>query len=131
MDADRQILILFSGRVTALLVASAVASFNTRTRSWWVMVAILTVAMITGPTVTILIYAAASAFALYEFLGLSAIWKRDRAALILACPQAFDAIICRPHQINHHKRADATHESGHRRWRKRNDFRRHKLCSLS
>jgi phosphatidate cytidylyltransferase len=98
MAPHRQILVLFGGSAAALLVASAVgawlahrdpgnaaiANFNSRTRSWWVMVAILALAMVTGPGLTVVLYAAVSGFALYEFLRLSAAWDSDRMAIFLA-----------------------------------------------
>jgi phosphatidate cytidylyltransferase len=55
-----------------------------RINAWWVMVAILAVAFLTGPTVTIVLFALASFFALREFLTLTPSRPGDRLPLSLA-----------------------------------------------
>ena len=49
----------------------AVDNLNARINAWWVMVAILAVAFLAGPTVTLVLFALASFFALREFITLT------------------------------------------------------------
>lgn len=55
-----------------------------RINAWWVMVAILAVAFFTGPTVTLVMFALASFFALREFITLTPSSPGDRLPLSLA-----------------------------------------------
>ena len=55
-----------------------------RINAWWVMVGILAVAFLTGPTVTIVLFALASFFALREFITLTPSRPGDRLPLSLA-----------------------------------------------
>ena len=45
-----------------------IKNFQSRTFAWWIMVAILTIAILAGRAVTLALYAGLSAVALYEFL---------------------------------------------------------------
>jgi phosphatidate cytidylyltransferase len=98
MAADTMVWTLFAGVVGLLILATAggfalrrrygntdaIANFNSRTFAWWVMVAIMAVAFLTGRTGTILLYALASGIALYEFMVLTAARAADRVALTAA-----------------------------------------------
>jgi phosphatidate cytidylyltransferase len=55
-----------------------------RVNAWWVMVAILAVALLTGPTMTLILFALASFFALREFITLAPSRPGDRLPLSLA-----------------------------------------------
>jgi phosphatidate cytidylyltransferase len=55
-----------------------------RINAWWVMVGILAVAFLTGPTVTLILFALASFFALREFVTLTPSRPGDRLPLSLA-----------------------------------------------
>ena len=55
-----------------------------RVNAWWVMVAILAVALLTGPTMTLLLFALASFFALREFITLTPSRPGDRLPLSLS-----------------------------------------------
>jgi phosphatidate cytidylyltransferase len=55
-----------------------------RVNAWWVMVAILAVALLTGPTMTLVLFALASFFALREFITLTPSRPGDRLPLSLA-----------------------------------------------
>ena len=101
---DALILKLFAFVLGALVVATlgglilrarfgptdAITNFQSRTNSWWVMVGILTVAMLAGKGVTVVLYAGLSAVALYEFLVLETDRRINRvviaAAFIVAIP---------------------------------------------
>ena len=52
-----------------------------RVNAWWVMVAVLAVAFLTGPTVTLVLFALASFFALREFVTLTPSRPGDRLPL--------------------------------------------------
>ncbi len=67
----------------------AIANFQSRTYAWWIMVAILTVAMLAGKTVTVVLYAILSAVALYEFLVLGG----DRRSSHLVTAASFLVVI--------------------------------------
>lgn len=98
MTADRMVWTLFAGVLGVLILATlgglwlkrrygetaAVTNFNSRTHAWWVMVAIMALAILTGRGGTILLFAVASGIALYEFLVLTAARPADRFALTVA-----------------------------------------------
>ena len=100
-NIPREFLWLFGALVLLLAVASSVGAILARrpaderkaasrrnlverVNAWWVMVAILAVAFLTGPTVTIVLFAFASFFALREFLTLTPSRPGDRLPLSLA-----------------------------------------------
>lgn len=60
------------------------ANLVARVNAWWVMVAILAVAFLTGPTMTLVLFALASFFALREFITLTPSRPGDRLPLSLA-----------------------------------------------
>ena len=80
--ADTSVLTLFYYILGVLIIATAggevlrlrygkteaIANFQSRTYAWWVMVAVLAVALVAGRTVMLVLYAALSAIALYEFV---------------------------------------------------------------
>lgn len=80
--ADEPVIRLFAYIAGALVVATVgglllrlrygrtetIANFQSRTWAWWVMVAVLGVAVAVGPGLTVALYALLSAIALYEFL---------------------------------------------------------------
>jgi phosphatidate cytidylyltransferase len=97
----REFLWLFGGLVLLLGVASTIGAvllrrpgdekkiasrhnLVERVSAWWIMVAILAVAFLTGPTVTIVLFALASFFALREFITLTPSREGDRLPLSLA-----------------------------------------------
>ena len=98
MTASDHIRMLFLGVLTVLIVASAVgfvlhrrfgnsaavANFNSRTIAWWVMVAAIGLAFIFGKFGVVLLFAALSGVALYEFLILSANRRSDTFAIAAA-----------------------------------------------
>ncbi len=92
---------LFGGLVALLAVASTVGlvlarreqpvekqasieNLNDRINAWWVMVAYLAAAFLLGPTVTLVLFALLSFFALREFITLTPSFEGDRLALSLA-----------------------------------------------
>jgi phosphatidate cytidylyltransferase len=64
--------------------AASRANLVARINAWWVMVAILAVAFLSGPTVTLVLFAFASFFALREFITLTPSRPGDRLPLSLA-----------------------------------------------
>jgi phosphatidate cytidylyltransferase len=97
----REFLWLFGGLVLLLSVASTIGAILRRrpgdekkiasrqnlverVNAWWIMVAVLAVAFLTGPTVTIVLFALASFFALREFITLTPSREGDRLTLSLA-----------------------------------------------
>jgi phosphatidate cytidylyltransferase len=60
------------------------ANLTERINAWWVMVGILAVAFLAGPTVTLILFALASFFALREFITLTPSRPGDRLPLSLA-----------------------------------------------
>ena len=80
--ADATVLTLFSYVLVVLIIATvgglvfrlrygnteAIANFQSRTYAWWVMVAVLTLALMSGRTVMLVLYGVLSAIALYEFV---------------------------------------------------------------
>lgn len=64
--------------------AASRANLTERINAWWVMVGILAVAFLTGPTMTLILFALASFFALREFITLTPSRPGDRLPLSLA-----------------------------------------------
>jgi phosphatidate cytidylyltransferase len=64
--------------------AASRANLVARVNAWWVMVTILAVAFLTGPVMTLVLFALASYFALREFLTLTPSRPGDRLPLSLA-----------------------------------------------
>jgi phosphatidate cytidylyltransferase len=64
--------------------AASRANLVARINAWWVMVAVLAVAFLAGPTVTLVLFALASFFALREFITLTPSRAGDRLPLSLA-----------------------------------------------
>jgi phosphatidate cytidylyltransferase len=92
---------LFGGLATLLAVASvigvvlarraasaakiaSVENLKQRVNAWWVMVALLAVAFLLGPRITLVVFAFLSFFALREFVTLTPSYSGDRLALSLA-----------------------------------------------
>jgi phosphatidate cytidylyltransferase len=63
---------------------ASVANLNERINAWWVMVAILGVAFLSGSTVTLVLFALASFFALREFITLTPSRAGDHLPLFLS-----------------------------------------------
>jgi phosphatidate cytidylyltransferase len=86
------ILLAFASLIGAVLVRrpgdektlASRANLVARVNAWWVMVAILAVAFLTGPTTTLVLFALASFFALREFVTLTPSSPGDRLPLSLA-----------------------------------------------
>lgn len=100
-NIPREFFWLFGSLVALLAVASAVGALLARRpadekktasrenlvqriNAWWVMVGILAVAFLTGPTMTLILFALASFFALREFITLTPSRPGDRLPLSLA-----------------------------------------------
>jgi phosphatidate cytidylyltransferase len=64
--------------------AASVANLNERIYAWWVMVAILAFAFLAGPTITLMLFALASFFALREFITLAPSRPGDHLPLFLS-----------------------------------------------
>jgi len=64
--------------------AASRANLVERINAWWVMVGILAVAFLTGPTMTLVLFALASYFALREFITLTPSHSGDRLPLSLS-----------------------------------------------
>ncbi len=64
--------------------AASRANLVERINAWWVMIAILAVAFLLGPTMTLVLFALASFFALREFITLTPSRPGDRLPLSLA-----------------------------------------------
>jgi len=60
------------------------ANLVERINAWWIMVAILAAAFLTGPTMTLVLFALASFFALREFITLTPSRAGDRLPLFLS-----------------------------------------------
>lgn len=98
MAVQSQILALAIGTLVLLVAASiaglfmrwrwpgnqTVSNFNSRTISWWVMAALLALALWLGNPALVLLFAATSALALYEYLDVTDWRTHDRAAVWLA-----------------------------------------------
>lgn len=96
----RETIILFGGVVAVLCLASVIGAWlkarpgggesatvenlNARVKAWWVMVALLGVAIAVGKAAVVILYAAASFFALREFITLTDTRKGDHWALLTA-----------------------------------------------
>jgi phosphatidate cytidylyltransferase len=61
--------------------AETVANLNARIRSWWLMCAVFALAMLSGPMLNIGLFAAMSALALREFLGVAPPTAADRVGV--------------------------------------------------
>ena len=100
-NIPREFLWLFGGLVGLLGLASLIGALLSRRpgdekkaasrrnlveriNAWWVMVGILAVAFLTGPTVTIVLFALASFFALREFITLTPSRPGDHLPLSLS-----------------------------------------------
>jgi phosphatidate cytidylyltransferase len=100
-NLPREFFWLFGGLVVLLVIASLIGAILSRrpgdekkkasrrnlverVNAWWVMVAILAVALLTGPTMTLILFALASFFALREFITLAPSRPGDRLPLSLA-----------------------------------------------
>jgi phosphatidate cytidylyltransferase len=96
----REALILFAGVIGVLAFASilgqilkaktggqdspTIDNLNARVNAWWIMVALLGVAIAFGKTAVVVLYALASFFALREFITLSDTRRGDHWALLAA-----------------------------------------------
>jgi phosphatidate cytidylyltransferase len=96
----REALILFAGVIGVLAFASilgqilkakaagqdspTIDNLNARVNAWWIMVALLGVAIAFGKTAVVILYALASFFALREFITLSDTRRGDHWALLAA-----------------------------------------------
>jgi phosphatidate cytidylyltransferase len=100
-DIPREFFWLFGSLVVLLAIASSIGAvllrrpgdakaqasrenLVARVNAWWAMVAILAVAFLTGPTMTLILFALASFFALREFVTLTPSREGDRLPLSLA-----------------------------------------------
>jgi phosphatidate cytidylyltransferase len=98
-NVDREMVWLAGGVVGALVVASGtgavlsrtvtgengratVANLNARLRAWWVMCAVLAVALFAGSAVTVALFAVTSLLALREFVTLAPTRPADHRALL-------------------------------------------------
>jgi phosphatidate cytidylyltransferase len=72
------------GRRANAAKAASVANLVERINAWWVMVAILAAAFLTGATTTLVLFALASFFALREFITLTPSRPGDRLPLFLS-----------------------------------------------
>lgn len=98
---DTQTLMLFGGLGALLVVATIVGAvlrarvgdgpnkptidnINARIRAWWIMCAVFVVATWAGPLMNVLMFAAASFFALREFLTLTPTTRSDRVGMLLS-----------------------------------------------
>lgn len=101
MSVDQKLVLLFSGVVGVLLVASAIGWwFQTRNTSeakretienlvarikaWWAMVAIFAVGFMLGPTATLILFALTSFYTLREFISLTPTRPADNPPLAAA-----------------------------------------------
>jgi phosphatidate cytidylyltransferase len=100
MKLDSQMLWLFGTLGGVLLIASTIGqvlrrraarrggsasidNLNARINAWWVMVAVLAAAFVTGRAGVILLFALASALALREYIAVAPLRAGDRLALLL------------------------------------------------
>lgn len=94
--APQSFLWVVGGVIALLLVASVIGgllargkpgpvinNLNARIRSWWVMVAVLTICFLVGKVATLVLYGLLSFFALREFLTLTPTRRGDHLALCL------------------------------------------------
>jgi phosphatidate cytidylyltransferase len=100
LSMPREALILFGGVVGVLVFASVLGAvlkaragsadaptidnLNARVNAWWIMVALLGVAIAFGKTAVVILYALASFFALREFITLTDSRRGDHWALLAA-----------------------------------------------
>jgi phosphatidate cytidylyltransferase len=71
-------------RASTPAARATVENLNARTRAWWVMVLVLGAAFTLGETATLVLFAAASFFALREFVSLTPTRPGDYRPLLLA-----------------------------------------------
>lgn len=93
--------LLLAGALTVLVVASVagaalklrfapgrshpvIDNLNSRIKAWWVMVLLLSVALLSGPAVTVLLFAVMSFIAMREYMTLGATLPADHAVLAAA-----------------------------------------------
>ncbi len=72
-------------RVPSGQTSTVVETFMTRVHSWWAMVIVLTLAVLSGRAGVILLFAFASFAALREFLTFAQKRRADHLSLVLAC----------------------------------------------
>jgi hypothetical protein len=60
------------------------AELAARTRTWWWIVALVSVALLAGPTATAILFAVASFLSLREYLSIVPVRRVDRMAILLA-----------------------------------------------
>jgi phosphatidate cytidylyltransferase len=100
LSIPREALILFAGVIGVLVFASVLGgvlkakaggvdsptidNLNARVNAWWIMVALLGVAIAFGKTAVVILYALASFFALREFVTLTGSRRGDHWALLAA-----------------------------------------------
>ncbi len=99
ISIDREMLWLLGGVLAILAVASiagailarrvtsdagraTVANLNDRIRAWWVMCAVITLAVVSGSTGSVLLFALISFFALREFITLTPTGHGDHRTLL-------------------------------------------------
>lgn len=75
---------VLSLRVTSDGARATVANANARIRGWWIMVAVFGIAVATGGTGSILLFAMVSFLAMREFMTLTPTARSDHAVLIFA-----------------------------------------------
>jgi phosphatidate cytidylyltransferase len=75
---------LLSRRVTSESGRATVENLNARVNAWWVMVAVLAIALALGENATIVLFAFVSFFALREFITLTPTRSSDYLPLLLA-----------------------------------------------
>jgi phosphatidate cytidylyltransferase len=96
----REAILLLGGVIGVLVLASAIGGWlkakaanehaptidnlNARVKAWWIMVALLGVAIALGKTAVVVLYAIASFFALREFITLTDTKRGDHWALLVA-----------------------------------------------
>jgi phosphatidate cytidylyltransferase len=100
MSMPHEATILFAGVIAVLVFASSIGfvlkqkaggivsptveNLNARVNAWWIMVALLGVAIAFGKTAVVILYALASFFALREFITLTNSRRGDHWALLVA-----------------------------------------------
>ena len=75
---------VLSRRATSDSGRAVVQNLNSRIKAWWIMVAVLGLALVLGRWVTILLFAMTSYFALREFVTLTPSRRGDHAALAVS-----------------------------------------------
>ena len=100
ISMPHEAIILFGGVIAVLVLASAIGfglkqkaggiasptveNLNARVNAWWIMVALLGVAIAFGKTAVVILYALASFFALREFITLTNSRRGDHWSLLVA-----------------------------------------------